>query len=172
MTNDTVQLAGFVPVPNALFAEIPTLSDTELRVILVIMRNTLGWREKTESGGTVFRQRCWLSHSALKESTGRSSAVVSVAIHGLVSRGLIIVENERGQPLPTADDRRRNMGRLYMRLVDKVWKTERRPDNRNSWTTTYKKGIYIQGEPARNLTLPERPGSGFTHVGTILERRE
>src|SRR5580700_7787068 len=120
MSSSTPQLAGFVPVPNYLFEVLPSLADTEIRVLFVVVRNTIGFRESSPTGGTTFRSRCWLAHSVLQEKTGRSSAAISQSIQGLISRGLIVVENERGLPLATADERRRNMGKLYFRLGDNV----------------------------------------------------
>src|SRR4051812_27572085 len=63
------------PVPHWLLDEaMPLLSDTELRVLLVVTRSTLGWRE-----GEGRKESDWLSHRQLQARTGRSSAVVSRA---------------------------------------------------------------------------------------------
>jgi hypothetical protein len=119
---------GFVPVPNALFDEVlPTLRDTELRVLLIVVRQTLGWRE----GRTRYKRRDWLSRSQLTRRTGRASEAVSAAVDALVRRGLIVVEDTAGNPLATPEARRRHIGRLYYRLGDDgpagtsgdMWKT-------------------------------------------------
>lgn len=106
------RLSHTTPVPNCLLdGWLPELTDTELRVLLVVVRATWGWQE--EQGR---RQRQWLSHRLLQMRTGRSSAAVSKAIEGLVQRGLLAVESGDGQPKLTANERRRERGRLYFRV--------------------------------------------------------
>ena len=113
--------AGAVPVPNTLFDEVmPALKDTELRALLVVVRQTLGWREGRGdgNGGARFKRRDWLSHSQLVRRTGRGSEAVSSAISSLVARGLIVIETASGAPLGTPEQRRRHLGRLFFGLGD------------------------------------------------------
>lgn len=107
-------LAGGVgPLPNRVVDEVmPTLKDTELRVLLVVLRQTWGWRD----GSGRFKARDWLTASQLRARTGRASESVSGAVDSLVRRGLIVVEDAAGRTLPTASHRRRHLGRLYYRL--------------------------------------------------------
>ena len=110
---------GAVPVPNALLDEVlPTLKDTELRVLLIVLRQTLGWREGSETGGWRYKERDWISHSQMVKKTGRGSDAVSKAIDALVQQGLIRVETAAGRGLTTPAERRRHLGRLYFRLGD------------------------------------------------------
>jgi hypothetical protein len=103
---------GTVPVPNALFDDLlPTLRDTELRVLLIIIRQTAGWRDHKGRS----KARDWISHGQFVRRTGRKSAAVSGAIARLVRRGLIVVEDSAGQSLATPQERRRHLGRLYFR---------------------------------------------------------
>lgn len=111
-------LSGFptatTPVPNRLLDTVmPSLSDTELRVLLIVVRQTLGWRAREGEGR---KQRDWITHRQLLTKTGRESAAVSRAIQGLIEKRLIQVEEERGKPLSTAAERRAVCGRLYYRL--------------------------------------------------------
>ena len=106
--------AGSFSTPNGLVdAEMPLLKDTELRVLLVVLRQTWGWRDKATGRP---KERDWLTHGRLKKSTGRASEAVSAAVDGLVRRGLIIVEDAAGNALPTPADRRRHAASLYFRL--------------------------------------------------------
>ena len=53
---------GAVPVPNARFDSVlPTLKNTELRFLLVVLRQTAGWRD----GRHHTKARDWLSHRQL-----------------------------------------------------------------------------------------------------------
>lgn len=100
------------PVPNRLTDEVlPRLKDTELRVLLIVVRATWGWRSAPGKGQR--KRRDWLSHGQLCRRTGRGSVAVSGAVDGLVRAGLLVVEDAAGQPLATPAQRRRHLGRLY-----------------------------------------------------------
>lgn len=69
-------------VPNpVLDALLPDLKDTELRVLLVLVRQTFGWNRP--------HRPVVLSYRALKERTGRESEAIARAIGSLRARGLI-----------------------------------------------------------------------------------
>jgi hypothetical protein len=109
--------AGAFPLPVTLVDEwMPRLRDTELRVMLVVVRQTAGWRAAPSS--PAHKRRDWLSHSQLVRRTGRGSEAVSAAVASLVTRGLLVVEDAKGSPLTSAAERRRHLGRLYFRLAD------------------------------------------------------
>jgi len=106
------------PVPIKLVDDLmPYLKDTELRVLLVVLRQTWGWkadRTKTDNTGPT-KRRDWLSHRQLCRRTGRGSEAVSGAVASLTALGLIVVEDASGTPLSTPEERRRCLGRLYFR---------------------------------------------------------
>lgn len=138
------------PVPAFLIDELlPTLKDTELRLALVVLRQTWGRGKQSD----------WLSHSQLCRRTGRAGAAVSAAVDALVRRGLIEVATEAGEALPDAASRRRARCRLLYRpgpvlpssaganvphgtLGREAWKAK---------TTESREGI-------RRLRKPESPG--------------
>lgn len=140
---------GMVPVPNRLFDEIlPKLSDTELRVLLIVLRQTWGFREGDDLGGWRYKRRDWISHRQLLQKTGRKSEAVSKAIQSLVAASLITVEKLDGTPLQTPEDRRRYLGKLYYGLGDK-WKTTDAPHPAFTKRTTRRKYNKKQGEGRR-----------------------
>ncbi len=113
-TPQSAALQNTTPVPNILLDTfLPRLSDTELRVLLVVDRATLGWKE-----GSGRKETDWLSHRQLQARTGRAGASVSRAIEALVRRGLLIVQDGAGQARDSAHSRRAVRGRLYYRLSD------------------------------------------------------
>lgn len=68
--------------PNSVFDRlVPTLKDTELRVLLVLVRQTHGWKREGKS--------VVLSYRTLKARTGRQSEAISKALASLALRGLI-----------------------------------------------------------------------------------
>jgi hypothetical protein len=147
-------------VPNRLIDQMaPGLKDTELRVLLVVLRQTVGWRQSERS----FKGRDWLTHRQLMRRTGRASAAISAAVASLVERGLIVVEDTNGVPLATAEARRRYLGRLYFRPGD-MWKT---PDERRigkAKTTTSKDTDIDNRCRAAGTSISSVPG------GSVLEK--
>ena len=157
---------GAVPVPNALFdVVLPTLKDTELRVLLVVLRQTLGWRESR----CLFKERDWLTHAQLVRRTGRGSEAVSSAVAALVERGLIVVEDAAGVPLSTPEERRRHLGRLYFRLGESVdmWKTGKSSHPEKPKTTTYtRNNIKREGKTRKQQKALVR-GGGWLPAAAI-----
>jgi hypothetical protein len=101
------EAAGVTPVPNTLIDHLlPDLKDTELRVLLVVLRQTVG------RGG---KPADWLSHRQLKARTGRASEAIAAAVDALVRGGCLLVTDSAGLPLSTPAERRRYQGKLYYR---------------------------------------------------------
>jgi hypothetical protein len=101
---------GTTPFPNILIDRVmPHLTDTEWRVLVVVVRQTFGW-----SAGKGKRKAVdSLSHAQFKAKTGREGAAISRAIDRLVRVGLVVVRDERGQIMDSSQARRRAKGRLY-----------------------------------------------------------
>ncbi len=83
-----IRLSTLIPatpwtkMPNTLLDRwLPKLKDTELRVLLILVRQTTGWRQD----GAEVR----LSYKALMARTGRGSEAVANALRSLAFRGLI-----------------------------------------------------------------------------------
>lgn len=133
----TYRLPPSTPFPSFLIDFVmPTLTDTQWRVLCVVVRQTLGWH----AGSGQRRRLDWLTHRQLQLRTGRASEAVCRAIDGLCRRDLVTVWNDRFQPLTTAQARRRQRGKLFYglsaALVDKSGELLRPPNdyvgNRNS----------------------------------------
>ncbi len=106
---------SFLPVPLAYFALMPSLSESEWRVLLVILRQTLGWIDPASPTGR--KERDWITQSQFREKTGKSRDSISLAVASLVNQGLISVEDRAGGPLSTPKSRQNNRDRLYFRLL-------------------------------------------------------
>ena len=110
-------LARTTPFPNALLDRLlPTLRDTEWRLLCVIVRQTRGWL----TGNGRRKTRDWFTQSQLMARTGRRSEAVSKAVDSLVRQGLIEVQDQEGKPLPTPQERRRYAGHLYYKLAPRA----------------------------------------------------
>jgi hypothetical protein len=115
-TSQFQQLGPVVPFPAVYIdAVMPALSDPEWRVLCIVIRQTLGWRD--EGNQALRKSRDWLSHSQLKGRTGKSGDAISRAVDSLIRSGLILVETEDGRPLSHPSARRRARTRLYYRLA-------------------------------------------------------
>ena len=100
----------FTQVPNDLFDEyLPYLSLRELKVLLVILRQTVGYLDAHGN-----RKRSdWISRNSFTTKTGLSKKHITKAIQSLYERGLIIVTDHRHKPLPDPSDRKGKKRLLY-----------------------------------------------------------
>ena len=106
------------PVPNALFdVHLKHLNSTELKVILVIIRQTLGWEDKKTNSGR--KQLDWIAGSQLQIKTGCSRRALTSAIDILIKRKMIQVLDDRWNILSTPEQRQ-GKTRLYYRLCSSV----------------------------------------------------
>ena len=141
----------FTAIPNALIDEVmPTLKDTEWRLLCVIARQTIGWVD----GNGKRKQRDWMSQSQLIAKTGRNSAALSAALDVLVRESLIECQAENGELLNTPQQRRNHRGRVYFSLVlewiqpskselQKANWTKEKEDKRNSLNMEENKGVRL-----------------------------
>lgn len=123
---------GWTPFPNALIDfYLPKLSDTAWRVLVVIVRQSLGWQGVVVSDR---RHRERLSQRQLKKRTGRQSAAISAAIEQLSLRSLITICDAQGNVLDSPPKRRRAKATLHFQLAPWIIhsiSTETRLNNQN-----------------------------------------
>ena len=100
------------PVPNALFDSwLGELKASELKILLIIIRQTLGWKDLTGSGGR--KSRDWISTSQLERKTGASRRAISTGLARLVHHGLIRITDARGFELNQAINRKGKIKLFY-----------------------------------------------------------
>ena len=106
-------LTPFAAFPCVLiYSVMPSLRDTEWRLLCVVVRQTVGWG----ANGHRHKRRDWLTQRQLIARTGRNSAAISTALDVLVRRRLVDATDEQGNLLLTPQERRRYRGRLYFSL--------------------------------------------------------
>ena len=109
-----MQSTATTPVPNILFDSILwQLSGAEVKVLLVIIRQTLGWKDSTALLGR--KEQDWISGTQLQRQTGLSRRAISIAIDCLVKRELIEVSD--GINALNESSKRKGKLRLYFRLL-------------------------------------------------------
>lgn len=87
------------------------LSMSELKVLLIIIRKTLGW--KGDVNGR--KKRDWISSSQLTKMAGISRRAITTALSSLVKKGLIRVTNLGGHVLVDGCERK-GKTKLYFEL--------------------------------------------------------
>lgn len=101
------------PTPNELFnGEMKKMSDTELRVVLIVTRSTFGWEVDHETG--MRKKEDWITRSQIEQKAGRGHSSVSGAIDGCVKKGWIETRDEDGKVLKTPAERRHK--KIFYRL--------------------------------------------------------
>ena len=103
-------------VPNVLLDyHLKTLTENELKLVLVIIRQTSGWVDK-HTGRRKSQDR--LSQSQFVAKTGLCKRAISLGLQSLVSKGLIAVFDQFGNSLLISLERK-GVSKLYysFRLV-------------------------------------------------------
>ena len=108
-------MTGTTPVPNVLFDYyLNGLKESEIKLLLVINRQTLGWESRRSLHGR--KERDWISSSQFVEKTGCSRRAISSAIETLVNKLLIRVYDDGGNLLHHSSERK-GKSRLFFCLA-------------------------------------------------------
>lgn len=106
-------ITPFTAFPCVLIDRVmPTLRDTEWRLLCVVVRQTVGWG----ANGHRHKRRDWMTQRQLIARTGRNSVAISNALGTLVRRRLVDASDQEGNLLLTPQERRRTSGRIYYGL--------------------------------------------------------
>ena len=91
-------------VPNEIFDQyLPYLNQAQLKVLLVVIRQTLGWIDpKTKQR----KRKDWISISFFSKRTRLTHKSVSMAITELIYKDLIVALDSRERELRHPKDRR------------------------------------------------------------------
>lgn len=138
-------------VPNNLFdVLLKTLSEKELKVLLVVIRQTLGWVDAKGNR----KRRDWISQKFFRNKTGLSGKAVSQAIELLVNRNLIVATTAQSKILASAVSRR-GQDRIYyecsvllLKNVHKASENTSQDHEKNSHNT--KPTSYKTNDPNQN----------------------
>jgi hypothetical protein len=104
------------PVPNSFFdTYVKELKSAELKVLLIVIRQTLGWSDK--QGNRKYID--WISGSQLQAKTGCSRRAITSATDALVKKNLIQILDDKGNVLNNPE-KRQGKTRLYYRLSSPV----------------------------------------------------
>lgn len=94
----------YTTIPNKILDDyLCNLGYAELKVLLVVIRQTLGWLDKRTGKS---KEWDWISNQFFVKKTGLSRRAVSDAISTLFSKHLIIIKNEDGRNITRAIERK------------------------------------------------------------------
>lgn len=163
-----IEYPNTFPYPNEIINGWNAgLKGSELKVLNVVVRQTLGWMADPETG--MRKEEDWISYKQLKEKTGLSTQPLSAAIDSLVKYKLIQVRNKKGELLDTPYKRQlegKRRGSFIYRLNLTILKTKTHCfENQNS--TVLKSKNYkintlqnklLQNEFSKENSTKERTG--------------
>lgn len=93
------------PTPNWLYnGEMKKMTETELKVVLLVTRKTLGWFDPMTHER---KTQDYISQSQFMEFTGKSNRAIATAIQVCVKTGWIIAKDRQGTLCNTPEKRRR-----------------------------------------------------------------
>lgn len=97
-------------VPNEVFdVHLATLSLAELKILLIIIRQTYGWVHKDGSR----KKRDRMNYYQIQQKTGLSRRVITQTIQSLIIKHLIIVTDYSGNRLHQPHQRKGKIGIFY-----------------------------------------------------------
>ena len=96
-------------VPNILLdTHLPQLTESELKILLTIIRQTYGWYIKRTKSR---KKRARISHYRFIQKTGLSRRVITKVIKSLLEKKLITITDLEGQSL---NDPKKRKGQPYL----------------------------------------------------------
>jgi len=103
-------------IPHLIIREwMPLLGDVELRVLLVVADQTLGWVEDPETGRR--KEKDWISQGQLMKKINRSDRAIQNSLKRLVDELRIIqAHDEAGELLDSPKKRMKCGGKIFYRL--------------------------------------------------------
>jgi hypothetical protein len=112
-------------IPNNLFnSEMRKMKDTELRIVLIVARKTLGWILDKETG--MRKTEDWISRNQLVQLTGKSERSISTAIENCIKNGWIEARDKDGNILDTSEKR---LGKKIFYRLGRVFLNEAKNNN-------------------------------------------
>jgi len=127
------------PVPNVIFdIYLKELNSAELKVLLVVIRQTFGWADRRGMFGR--KETDWISGKQLIQKTGSSKRAITSAIDVLVRKKIIEILDDKGNILDNPL-KRQGKTKLYYRIDSGVYNTVENPMENFSTYAKYAEDI-------------------------------
>ena len=158
------------PFPNEIInGWNARLKASELKVLLVVTRQTLGWVLDSETG--MRKEEDWITYKQFKQKTGLSTRSLSTAIDALVRYKLIQVRNKDGSLLDTPYKRElegKRRGSFFYRLNLTVLKSKA-DCVKNFHSTVLKINSYKRNSIQKKLLQKRETPKKYSSIKDILE---
>lgn len=129
---------GFTPIPNVVFDDyLPFLSLAELKILLIVIRQTIGWN----------KDRDWMNIRFLEIKTGLSARSISTAIQDLIDKQLIEIEKPNKESANEAS-LRKGKKMLLFSCGDSLGKTHVASEKKSDYSA---KNFLITKEKQNNI---------------------
>ncbi len=103
-------LINTTPVPNDFFSYLPQLTDSEIRVLLLVIRQTCGWKNaRTQER----KSRDRMTYDYIIKKTGLYRTILSSTIQSLVYLKVLVITDYEGTILDTAEKRKGKHSLFY-----------------------------------------------------------
>ena len=150
-------------VPNYFFDEcLKTLTEAEVKVFLVVLRQTLGWFNK-KTGKRKERDR--ITMKWFLRATGLSPRGISKAISSLCLQKHILITDYQGKQLLEAKERR---GKTYLYYAIRLPQHLATPTSAQNTDEPQHKTSYNKTNCYKTNWTKPRIGK-FQHIGSILQ---
>jgi phage replication O-like protein O len=167
---------NFTRTPNILFDQLlKELNNSELKILLVIIRQTNGWIDKKTKKRKV-KDR--ITHSQFILKTGLSRRIVSDAIKSLLQKELIEVTDSSGNILINARKRKGRYQIYYSSLLEplQIQHILNKTSANNDTNLCKKRHQHVQkvihnkrNYNKRNLSKERFPD--YKHIGEVIEEK-
>lgn len=149
-------LPNSTQTPNIIFNGLMReMTDTDLRVVLCVVRATFGWIADPKTG--MRKEEDWISHWQLSKKTGRSGRALSTAIERCITHRWIEARDENGTILDTKAKRRGQ--KIYYRIGKAITLTTSEKSSEvlvsSEKTSNEKTSIEESSHYKRNLSTKE-----------------
>ena len=150
----------YTPISNILFDNfIPMLTGAELKILLIILRQTDGWQKDRDK----------MTISQLQEKTGLSKRIITETIQKLIIKKLIVVTDYQKNVVDSTVERKGKILLFYASPLSTC------AENSSNLCTKRHQPVQKSAYNKRNLTKKtaqkEFPKNGFHNIGNFCKVR-
>ena len=168
---------NFTRTPNILFDQLlKELNNSELKILLVIIRQTNGWIDKKTKRR---KERDRITYSQFILKTGLSRRIISGAMKSLSQKKLIEITDSSGNALSNASDRKGKYRIYYSSLLEPLQSQHilNKTSANNDINICKKRHEHVQKviHNKRNYykrNLPKEKVPEYKHIGEVIEEKK
>ncbi|HZK68588.1 MAG TPA: replication protein [Paludibacter sp.] len=168
---------NFTKTPNILFDQLlKELNNSELKILLVIIRQTNGWIDKKTKRR---KEKDRITYSQFILKTGLSRRIISGAVKSLSQKKLIEITDSSGNVLSNASDRKGQYRIYYSSLLEPIQSQQilNKTSANNDTNVCKKRHEHVQkviynkrNYNKRNLSKEKT--TDYKHIGEIIEKKK